>query len=273
MRRAGQGAELRGCLRRRRAARLPLVSTDLPPSASPAGPASDPPERDAHEEHPAKRAARFERIRRMKWLLRYMPRRARFPHYPLVGRFAEVARKRAYLWSFKPEAMRPAFYVGSILALLPVMGAQLPLGLVLAVLLRCNFMVVGGLQFITNPVTAAPIYFATHQLGALVIRGAGFGHALPAADPHEAVLPLEEDEPLAPGAAVAAPSAPAERRGGAFWARRIGTAFNALIIGGILSGAALGLVLDILYRNYWEHHLHATPRRRRPPRSPPAGPA
>lgn len=235
------------------------------------------PELPHPEEHPTKRAERWARIRRVKQMLKYMPRRAVMHKYPLVGRFAEVARKRAYLWSMKPEAMRPAFYAGSILSLLPVMGAQLPLALILSLVLRANFMVMGGLQFITNPFTAAPIYFATHQLGAYIIETAGFGEALPSADPNEAVLPLDES-PAAKGHAFTAASNPPPPPS---TARRIGTAINALIIGGVVSGVALGLVLDILYRNYWQHHTHAPPRRRRgsaatgssppqPPAEPPA---
>lgn len=195
----------------------------------------------------------------MKQFLKFMPRRAVMHKYPFVGRFAKMARQRAYLWSFKYEHMRASFYAGSILSLLPVMGVQLPLALVLSLLLRSNFMVMGGLQFITNPATAAPIYYATHQLGAYVIETAGFGEALPASDPDEAVLPLHEEHD---GAGPAAPKNEAARPSRV---RRIGTAINALIVGGVISGAALGLVLDILYRNYWHHHTHAPPRRRKPP--------
>lgn len=217
---------------------------------------------EPHDEHPHHRAERFARIRRVKQMLRFMPRRAVMHKYPLVGRFAEGARQRAYLWSLKPEHMRPAFYAGSILSLLPVMGVQLPLALLLSILLRANFMVLGGLQFITNPFTAAPIYYATHQLGAYVIRHAGFGESLPAADPNEAVLPLAESGDPAHLETPAKTSAPRHAITPSR-ARRIGTAINALILGGVISGAALGLVLDILYRNYWQHHTHAPPRRPR----------
>lgn len=221
------------------------------------------PEHDHPEEHPTRRAERWARIRRVKAMLKYMPRRAVLHKYPVVGRFAEFARKRAYLWSMKPEHMRPAFYAGSILSLLPVMGAQLPLALLLSLVLRANYMVLGGLQFITNPFTAAPIYYATHQLGAYIIATAGFGEALPAADPDEAVLPLGDAAHRDPGEIRPVQPPPPSN------IRRIGTAINALIIGGVVSGVALGLVLDILYRNYWQHHTHA-PRRRRPPGAPPA---
>lgn len=186
-----------------------------------------------------------------------MPRRAVFHKYPLIGRFAEAARRRAFLWSFKPAHMRPALYAGSILSLLPVMGVQLPIALLLSFLLRANFMVLGGLQFITNPLTALPIYTATYQLGAYAIRVAGFGESLPAVDATEAVLPLEEEAP---------PLAPSAK---ATWIQRIGTAINAFVVGGTLSGIALGLLLDILYRNYWQHYTLTHPPR--PPPAPPNG--
>ncbi|MFI5358180.1 MAG: DUF2062 domain-containing protein, partial [Opitutales bacterium] len=125
------------------------------------------------------RQQRFARFRLWKQLLRFVPRRAALHRYPLVGRFAELARKRSFLWSFKSPQLRPAFYAGSILSLMPVMGVQLPLAFVLALLLRANFMVLGGLQFITNPFTAAPIYYATYELGHQVIEWSGYGAAVP----------------------------------------------------------------------------------------------
>lgn len=215
-----------------------------------------------HPEHPTKQAERFGRIRRLKILLRFMPRRAVLHKYPIVGRFAGMARKRAYLWSMKPEPMRPALYVGSILSFLPVMGLQLPIALMLSLLLRANFMVLGGLQFITNPFTAAPIYYATHQLGAYVIHTAGFGQSLPAANPHETVLPLGDHDDMELTELKPEPERPSH-------VRRIGNAINALIIGGVVVGGALGLLLDILYRNYWEHHIRAPRRKRPPPTAPP----
>ena len=221
------------------------------------------------------RRERFARIKRVKQLLRYLPRRANLHHYPLVGRFADAARRRAYLWSFKPAAMRPAFYAGSILSLLPLLGVQLPLAFALALLLRANFMVLGGLQFITTPFTAPPIYYATHQLGRTVITAVGYGESLPVADPSQADLFLgDKDEPLPP------PPPRAEDAANTHWTHRFGTAVNALIIGGVLSGAALGLLLDILNRNYWQNYTLTHPprppapgRANGPPEKPPEIPS
>lgn len=207
------------------------------------------------EEHIA-REERFARLRRLKQFLRYMPRRAVFHKYPLIGRFADAARKRAYLWSFKTTHLRPSFYAGSILSLLPVMGVQLPLAFLLCLLLRGNFMVMGGLQFITNPFTAAPIYYATHQLGKTVIEASGFGRSL------ETVEPIALDAAPGPEAppqlqpAKIAPPPPAHEM---HWGRRVGTAINALVIGGVISGALLGLLLDLLWRLGAEYYARKHP--------------
>lgn len=188
---------------------------------------------------------RHSRRRRAKKLLRFVPRRAMLHKYPVIGRFADFARRRSYLWSFRIHHLRPSFYAGSILSLLPVMGVQLPAALVLSLVLRANFMVMGGLQFITNPFTAAPIYYATHQLGAKVIELSGFGQSIPVVEPS---APAEADtsEPSMPRlepARVAPPEPEAVH-----WTRRVGNAINALVIGGVIAGTLLGAVLDLLSR-------------------------
>lgn len=204
------------------------------------------------EEHA--RRERHARFRLWKQLLRYVPRRAALHRYPLVGRFAEMARKRSFLWSFRIQHLRPAFYSGAILSVMPVMGVQLPVAFLLALLLRANFMVLGGLQFITNPVTAAPIYYATHQLGKTVIMWSGFGASVPVEEDIDAVngesLPTQFAPPIVS-------SAPEE---GMHWGRRIGTAINALVIGGAIVGSLLGVALDFTWRflaqRIGPRHLH-----------------
>lgn len=196
------------------------------------------------------------RRRRAKRLLRFVPRRAMMHKYPLIGRFAEFARRRAYLWSFKTEHMRPAFYAGSILSVLPVMGVQLPLALVLSLLLRGNFMVMGGLQFITNPFTAAPIYYATHQLGVKLISVSGFGHSIEVVEESDA-----SKQPADPASEPRPHELPPET-GEIHWTRRVGTAINALVIGGVVSGALLGALLDLLWKLTWAEH-HEKPKRPR----------
>jgi uncharacterized protein (DUF2062 family) len=120
------------------------------------------------------------RIRRLKRWMRPLPRRSNMHRYPVLSWFALAARKRIYLWSFRPEQAVPALQVGCILTLLPIYGLQLPLALILALLLRANLPILAGLQLITNPFTVLPIWFALYQigrmtLGLLAIESSPFG--------------------------------------------------------------------------------------------------
>lgn len=120
------------------------------------------------------------RIRRLKRWMRPLPRRSNMHRYPVLSWFAQAARKRIYLWSFRPEHAVPALQVGCILTLLPIYGLQLPLALVFALLLRANLPILAGLQLITNPFTVLPIWFALYQigrmtLGLLAIESSPFG--------------------------------------------------------------------------------------------------
>jgi uncharacterized protein (DUF2062 family) len=195
------------------------------------------------DEHPHHRTLRFARIRRAKFWLRFMPRRARFHTYPIVGRFAAFARKRNYLWSFRYSELRASFYAGSILSLMPLYGLQLPLAFLLCLLFRTNFMVLGGLQFITNPVTIAPVYYGTYRLGLWVMDSSGYGQS-------EAPATLPADRSLAlPGTGVGSDDELHDPdTGEPRWSASFGSRINALILGGLISGAILGAALDLLWR-------------------------
>lgn len=117
---------------------------------------------------------RLNRIRRVKRLLRPLPRRATVHRYPVLKWFAAMARRRSYLWSYKLQHVIPAFYTGSILALLPIYGIQIPLAFLLAVVMRGNLTIFVGLQFITNPATAIPIYYIQFQMGRLYLKLFGY---------------------------------------------------------------------------------------------------
>lgn len=182
------------------------------------------------------------RYRTLKRVLRFMPRRAVLHRYPFIGRFAHKLRWREYLWSLRRTHMRRAYYAGAVLALLPLFGVQLPLALVAALLLRCNLMVLAGLQFITNPLTAGPIYYLTHALGGEVLQ-----HVMP--EPTVPV-PADESELIEMSGYVAgaisepliATPLPVK------WTTKVRRAVGAMVIGGIIAGTLLALVLDALDR-------------------------
>ncbi|TNJ32716.1 DUF2062 domain-containing protein [Arenimonas terrae] len=162
--------------------------------------------------HPLHRQWLARRRRLRRWL-RPLPRRANVDRYPVIKWFADAARRRPYLWSFKRPQVLASLYAGGVLALLPVYGLQVVIGLALAILVRGNLTVMIALQMITNPLTLAPIYVGTHALGRWLIGLAGFG---------------DRATPLGPYV-------------------------DALVVGGIFGGLALALVLDLSWRALaWE---------------------
>lgn len=148
------------------------------------------------------------RRRRLRWLLKKLPRKANVSRYPGLKRFADAARKRPWLWSFKRAQILPAVYVGTVLTLMPTYGIQFLIAFGAAMLFRANLTVIIGLQLINNPLTAAPIYLFTDWLGMAIIGSAGYGEGMNAVSTH----------------------------------------FNALVLGGVVAGLALAVLVDLLWR-------------------------
>ncbi len=116
------------------------------------------------------REKRFSRIRRVKKLLRPLPRRANVHRYPVLSWFADTARKRAYLWSFRRDAVVPAIYIGWVLTLVPLYGLQLFIAFFLALVARANLMVLAALQFVSNPLTLLPLWYLNFVVGNFVLN-------------------------------------------------------------------------------------------------------
>ncbi len=220
------------------------------------------------------RLLQFARIRRAKFWLRYMPRRARFHTYPVVGRFAAFARPRSYLWRFNYPRIRPAFYFGSVLTLIPIPG-QLPLGFLLCLLFRTNFMIMGALQFVSNPATGPFLLYGTYKLGSITLDVTGLSSrqdapAAPALFEGSlnitpiVVPPLEEAPPdLEAPDTEPKPTPWLDRfyrilgdqlppRGQPItaqaWVKIIVHLIAAQLIGAIIAGLAMGAALDLLWR-------------------------
>lgn len=111
------------------------------------------------------RRQRHARIARVKKILRVLPRRSNVHRYPGLKWFARAARERLYLWSFRVNRVVPALYAGCILGLQPLYGVQIPLSVLVAFWLRANLPVLVGLQFLSNPFTVVPLYYAVYQIG------------------------------------------------------------------------------------------------------------
>lgn len=174
--------------------------------------------------------AKRRRIRRVKKWLRPLPRRTNIHRYPILKFFAETARKRSYIWSFRVENAVPAIYAGSILTLMPIYGIQVPSALVLALLLRANLPILVGLQVVSNPLTVLPIWFAAYQIGRIILSVTGI---------HVDPLNREEVRLLLDNFIHGA------------WGEKfdhISTVFGVTSLGAIVMGSFFGLLGSVVYR-------------------------
>ncbi len=181
------------------------------------------------EEHDLHRL-RSERVARVKRWLRWMPRRANVHRYPVLKWFAGAARKRSYLWCFRVRSAIPAIYAGCILAMLPLYGVQLVLAALLAFLLRANLPILAAAQFITNPLTALPLYFAAYQTGRVIFHLFGWE------SPH---LNMAEMKALLHAL---------ESGNWAYNLRYVWQVWLVTSLGGTILGTFMGSVLSLIYR-------------------------
>tara|TARA_B100001248_G_C27391912_1_gene462915 strand:- start:1203 stop:1790 length:588 start_codon:yes stop_codon:yes gene_type:complete len=117
--------------------------------------------------------AKFKRIRRLKKWMRPLPRRSNIHKYPILKWFSETAYKRSYLWSFRGRNIVPALFWGVWIAMLPVVGLQMLVVFFLAMVVRANLPIIIALQWISNPFSMGPIYFADYQIGMIFFRLVG----------------------------------------------------------------------------------------------------
>lgn len=195
------------------------------------------------------RQQRHQRIRRVKKLMRPLPRRATIHRYPLLKYFKDTARSRAYLWSFRRRHIVRAIYFGSILALLPVYGLQIALAFIIALIGRANLMILCGLQFITNPFTALPIYLLCYRLGNFFLAPFMPGYASV-----KLVEPLPQEDAglttilrhLFEG--MSTTTAAEKAHVAVYW-------FLSTSLGGLILGYFLAFGLSFAYQ-YFEHRHH-----------------
>jgi uncharacterized protein (DUF2062 family) len=120
-----------------------------------------------------KQEARYRRIRFIKKLFKYVPRRDNIHRYPILKYFAGAARKRTDLWSFRTMEVVPALYAGWILTLMPVMSIQIAIAGILSFLFRANIMILVVLQFISTPFTVPFLWYIAYKVGAFFVSKLG----------------------------------------------------------------------------------------------------
>lgn len=135
-----------------------------------------PPAEDLVEERQPHGAASLRRLQdraRARRILRRLPRRSNASRYPILKYFKATVQRNPGLWSWKAPHVRRAYYIGWITTMLPIPGLQFVVVLALAIAFRANLTVATGLQFVSNPISAAPILFLTYQTGKHALAGAG----------------------------------------------------------------------------------------------------
>lgn len=115
--------------------------------------------------------SRWKRVRFLKKILRYMPRKASIHRYPVLNKFSDVARQRAYLWSFRVTEITPAFYLGWIITLTPIPSVlQIVIAFFAAIICRANAMILVCLQLLSNAFTFVFLWAITHRVGTFVVN-------------------------------------------------------------------------------------------------------
>jgi uncharacterized protein (DUF2062 family) len=59
--------------------------------------------------------------------------------------------------------------IGMFIGLLPLMSAQMVISGTLAILLRANLLISVVMVWVTNPITAAPIYYFCYRVGLIIL--------------------------------------------------------------------------------------------------------
>ncbi len=127
-------------------------------------------------ECPVIKEARFKRIRRLKKFLRPLPRRSNVHRYPVLKWFADTAYKRSFLWSFKGKPIQTALFWGIWISMLPIVGIQMIVVFFISLLVRANLPLIVALQWISNPLTMGPIYFADYKIGMTLLKLIGVNY-------------------------------------------------------------------------------------------------
>ena len=117
------------------------------------------------EEETIRLEDRRRRIRRLKKWMRPLPRRSNIHRYPVLKWFSGMARRRAFLWSFRSREMVTALFLGLIVAFMPLVGIQMLIVFFLALWFRANLPVIVAVQWVSNPFTMGPIYYADYKIG------------------------------------------------------------------------------------------------------------
>jgi len=190
------------------------------------------PEHDPEEKY-------YAHIRRVKNMLRPLPRKAVLHKYPIIKWFAEAARKRHYLWSFRKREVMTAIYVGCLIAFSPIWGLHAPVAFLLSFVFRANMAVMVGLQVFANPFMVAPVTYASYKIGQRFFQ---YIH-----------MPVEKFQSMHEAAGVE--QLPHYTTAFMHGLKKGMHMFGEVVVGGIVIGLAVAVVLSVIYQLLY-NYLH-----------------
>jgi len=98
-----------------------------------------------------------------KLIRRFIPSAAAIKNLSALGFLGKLLHD-PHLFHLNRHSVSVAFFVGIFTAFIPLPG-QMPIAALLALLFRCNLPLSVILVWISNPLTMAPMFFITYQLG------------------------------------------------------------------------------------------------------------
>ena len=84
---------------------------------------------------------------------------------------------RREMWSFKPEQLARGLALGLFVAFTPTIGAQMLIVCLLMPFYPGNLPIALAACWLTNPVTAAPVYYAEYKVGEWLLAFLGYHHS------------------------------------------------------------------------------------------------
>jgi uncharacterized protein (DUF2062 family) len=103
-----------------------------------------------------------------KFIKKWMPDPAKIRTNPALHFLGDLLHD-PNLFHLNRHSVSVAFFVGIFTAFLPIPG-QMPAAALLALLARCNLPLAVALVWISNPLTIAPIFYASYKLGSLILQ-------------------------------------------------------------------------------------------------------
>jgi uncharacterized protein (DUF2062 family) len=103
-----------------------------------------------------------------KLLKQWLPTRNKAKELKYLQSFRHVL-ERPEIWSLTRYSVAKACAIGMFVGLLPLMSAQMVISGTIAIFFRANLLISVAVVWITNPITAAPIYYFCYRVGLIIL--------------------------------------------------------------------------------------------------------